>query len=50
MPFKSEAQERFFRGCEGGMQPRGGRKCPPKKVTREFIVAEKLRKRKRKNA
>ncbi len=50
MPYKSEAQERFMRGCHHGMKPKGGRSCPPKKVTREFEMAEQLRNRGKKNA
>jgi len=45
MPYKSKAQERFFRGCEHGMKPKGGRKCPPKKVTKEYALAESLKRR-----
>lgn len=36
MPYESEAQKKFFRGCAHGMKPKGGRKCPPKKVIKEF--------------
>jgi hypothetical protein len=28
-------------GCAHGMKPKGKRKCPPKKVSREFNQADK---------
>lgn len=37
MPFKSAKQRRFFEACaHGGAK----KKCPPKRVVREFIAAE----------
>lgn len=48
MPYKSAAQRRFFRGCAHGMQPKGGRKCPPKEVLDEYEEAERRKHRRRK--
>ena len=46
MPYKSEAQERFFRACEHGFNPkRKGVSCPPKKVTKEYAMAQALKRR-----
>ena len=46
MPYESKAQERFFEACRHGFKPgQKGVKCPPKKVTKEYARAEKLRKK-----
>lgn len=46
MPYESKKQERFFKACEHGFKPsRRGVKCPPKKVTKEYAMAEALRKK-----
>ncbi len=50
MPYESKAQKNFMRGCAHGMKPKGGRSCPPAKVTREYEMAEQLRKRGKKYA
>ena len=51
MPYESKAQERFFRACEHGFNPKHkGVKCPPRKVTKEFATAEALKRRGRRYA
>ena len=45
MPSKSEKQARFMRAVAHGWKPTRT-KAPPKKVAREFMLADQLRKRK----
>ena len=50
MPSKTKAQHNFMAGCAHGMKPKGGRSCPPQKVSKEFLMADALRKRGNKHA
>lgn len=50
MPSTSKAQRNFMAGCAHDMKAKGGRSCPPKKVSKEYVMADMLKKRGRKNA
>ena len=46
MPSTSKKQHNLMAGCLHGMKPtKKGVSCPPKKVAKEFVMADKLRKR-----
>lgn len=50
MPSKTGKQAAFMRACKHGFSPkRKGVQCPPMDVAKEFVRADKLR-RKRTNA
>lgn len=42
MPSKSKAQHNLMAGCAHGWSPSKG-KCPPRKVAKEFVQADKGR-------
>lgn len=43
MPAKTEKQAKYMRACAHGWKPKGGKKCPPEKVAREFMHTAKKR-------
>ncbi len=51
MPSVSKKQHNLMAGCLHGMTPnKKGVKCPPKNVAREYVMADKLRKRAKRHA
>ena len=51
MPSVSTKQRNFMAGCAHGMKPnKKGVSCPPNKVAKEYVMADKLRNRGRKHA
>lgn len=51
MPSVSDKQHNLMAACEHGWKPKNkGVTCPPKKVAREFVMADKLRNRGKRHA